>query len=273
MSRDTVVMAQLEVEGCVAELYVNGVPTSRLVPEPGRLPVENVAVEQLLVPGDNVLELLVEPGGRPSEARTRQVEQRFRPMRATGRLVRFREGDDTAPGDGETLLEVAFKWSDASVDRRILPTSSAQSVALGAAHGRWAWQDAPELVMDDALVAEACALLDRVDLAVRTANADRLYALSEAQLRDVLHAYPTLSSVFLRDDLASMLQHYQKGPDPVVARDPAKHDFRLVGGGRLLQLVEEDWTPSFKLRDPVDRSEIGYPMFLARLGPELRIVR
>jgi len=273
MSRDTVVMAQLEIEGCAAELYVNGVPTSRLLPEPGRLPVENLAVEQLLVPGDNSLELLVEPGDRPSEARRQKVEQSFRPMRAVGRLVRYREGEDTAPGDGETLLEVAFAWSDASLDRRMMPTSNAKTISLGAAHGRWAWQDAPELVEGEALVAEACALLDQVELAVRTGNADRLYALSEAQILDVLHAYPALSAEFLRGDLVAMLQHYQKGPEPVVARDPSKHDFRVVAGGKLLQLVDVDWTPSFKLRDPVDRSEIGYPMFLARLGGELRIVR
>jgi hypothetical protein len=273
MTRDTVTMTQLETKGCVAELYLNGVPVSRIGPEPGRIPIENVAVEQLIVPGPNTLELLVEPGESPGQARSGRRELEFRPMKAAARLMRYRDGGDTEPGHGEVLLEVEYRWSDASLERIEFPTSSSGVVDLGQAHGRWAFLDAAPLSLDEPLIHEASQLLDELEAALRTKNLGRLWSLSEPQLRDVLVAYPALSEAFLRADLEQMVAHYGKLSDPVLPRDPGAHDFRLVANGRLLQLVDADWSSSFKLRDPESGEAVGYPLFVGRVGSELRVVR
>jgi hypothetical protein len=153
------------------------------------------------------------------------------------------------------------------------PVSRARSADLGPANGRWAWQDAPALRLDEALLDEACALLDELDAAISTGDANRVWALSEPLVRDTLRAYPTISQEMLRADLAGLLDRCSKVSTPVVVRERARHDFRLVGRDKLLQLVDDDWSPSFKLVDVPGAEPMGYPMMLGRVGAELRIVR
>jgi hypothetical protein len=273
MSVDTVVMVQLQVEHCTAEVYLNDVPISRIDQTPGRVKIENVAVEQLLVPGDNRLELVLEPGSKPSLARTERREIPFRKLGARARLVRFLDGEPALPDAGYELAATELAWSDASVERRVVPASSMVSADLGAAHGRWRFMDAPELTLDEQLVNEACALLDQLEYLIRSGDMQGILDLSAVQLEDAMHAYPAVTMDFLRDDLVDAMNHYRSGPDPVLPRDRERHDFRLAAGGRLVHLVDDDWSPSFKVRNPTTGNAIGFPLFLARIGDRLRIVR
>ncbi len=264
-------LVQLAATGCTAELYLNGVPLTRLTPN--RLPVENVAAELFLVPGTNRLDVVVEPGSRPSVARTEYQERSFRPMSATGRLLRFEEGVPGTVENGELLGETTFVWADGRPDVRGFPAEVGTQIEVRVGGARWEWLDAPPLVLDDALVAEACALLDEVERAIRRADVDRLWRLTEKQIRDVQRAYPALTESHLRGELAALVAHTQKAADPVFTRDRSRHDFRLVGGDRMVQLVDDDFTTSFKLRDPDDGSATAYRICLARVGGQLRIVR
>jgi len=272
-SEDTIIHAQLEVGDCTAELSVNGIPATRIAWSPTRIPIENVAAAQLLIPGTNMLELLVEPGATPSVARTDKRELPFKKMWAVARLVRFHDGASGLPEEGEILAEVKFRWEDASLDRQTFPQSTAIQVEMGAAFGRWAWQDAPELVQGDALREEANAVLDEVEAAIRAFHADRFWSLTELQIADVLRAYPAVTEGFLRSDLATMFDHYRKMKDPVMARDRDAQDFRLVAGDKLLHCIDKDWSTTFKLRDPDDASAVPYTIMLGRIGGKLRIVR
>jgi hypothetical protein len=268
-----IVHAQLEVFDTTAELWLNGIPVSRIENNPSRVPIENVAVAQLLIPGTNMLELLVEPGSHPSIGRSEKRELPFKKMSAFARLLRFRAGASGMKEEGELLGEVFFRWEDASLDKQVFPQSSAVQIEMGAAYGRWGWQDAPELVVDDALIAEARAVLDEVESAIRSFHADRFWALTELQIKDVLRAYPAVTEAYLRSDLEAMFNHYRDKPDPVMKRNPDDHDFRLVAGGRLLQCVDKDYSTSFKLRDPEDGTGVPYRIMLARVDGKLRIVR
>ncbi|MBW2522815.1 MAG: hypothetical protein JRI23_01505 [Deltaproteobacteria bacterium] len=271
MSEPTVVYAQLAVEGCTAELYLNGIPITRVTPRP-RVPVENVAVEQFLVPGTNHLTLVVEPGSKPSQARTEYREMEYRPLEAWGRLLRFREGVPAEVEHGELLGEVSVIWADGKPARRTVPIEESTGIELGAAHGRWDWQDAPKLVLDDALVDEACAVMDELAMAIRTGHTGLWWQHIELQARDVQRAYPAITEAYIRGEMASDVQEYG-GIDPVVPRDRSRHDFRLAGGDRLLQLVDEDWTSSLEVLDPGSGAPVAYRLMLARIGKTLRVVR
>jgi hypothetical protein len=225
------------------------------------------------VPGTNVLEVLIEPGPSPTRARSEFHELAFRPMEAIGRLIRFEEGAPGLAEHGRILGETRFSWSSPHPERRMFPLDVSTQIELGQAHGRWGWQDAVPLTLNEALVDEACALLDQVEMLIRHTHADGLWRLTELQLADVQRAYPTVTESFLRADLKSLMTHYQGAPDPVMARDRQQHDFRLVGGGRLLELLDRDFSTSFKLRDPGDGSAVPYRIMLARIGSALRIVR
>ena len=271
MASSTILLAQLEVEDCTAELFLNGAPVIRIAPP--KMHIQNASAELYVVPGTNRLDVLVEPGSRPSTARSEVRELAFRPMRATGRLIRFEEGVPGLVEHGELLGEASFAWEEGRPERRVFPAEVGTQIEIPTANGRWSFQDAPPLVLDDALRAEARALLAEVEQAIRRGDTDRFWSLTELQTRDVRRAYPAVTEPYLRGDLATLFAHYRKAPDPVMPRDPADHDFRLVAGDRMLQLVDRDYSTSFKLRDPGDGSAVSYRIMLARIDGKLRIVR
>ncbi len=269
MNTPTIVMAQLEVHDCTAELLVNDVPAIRIAPP--KIHIQNVAAEHLLVPGTNHLSLLIEPLEGPSRARADTHQLPYRPLSAIGRLIRFPEGADGTVEHGQLLGETIFEWAPDT--QATFPVEVGVELDLGSAHGRWAWQDAPPLTLDASLVDEAAELLERVADILRARDGDAFWRITEHQLLDVQRAYPAVTEAEMRRHLAMLMAHYATVDDPVMALDRSKHDFRVVGDGRLLQLIDRDWTTSFKLRDPNDGSPVPYHIFAARLGGELTIVR
>jgi hypothetical protein len=271
MSNGTIVVAQLEVDGCIAELYLNGIPLIRLAPP--KIPIQNRAVEQFLVPGENTLEVLVEPGSRPLLARIEERRIPFRPMRATGRLIRFPEGVPGTVEHGDLLAEANFSWSQASLAQQVFPRSARTGFDMGAAHGYFVWQAAPEIVLDPATIEEARAVLDQVEAAIRAHDIDWLLRLNQVMVRDTIRSYSAMDDGFLRREITNLMRRQQKVLDPVIPRDPHTHDFRVVAGGRILQCIDVDWTSSFKLRSPTGGAPLPYMLFLARIDGKLQIVR
>jgi hypothetical protein len=269
--RDTITHAQLLAEGCTAELYLNGIPTSRIHPD--RLPNESVDVESLIIPGRNRLELLVEPGSHPSVARTEARHLDLGPeVVAVGRLMRYRDGEIT-DDRGDKLVEVRFERDPDQRGGRTVPISYSAEVDLGPANGRWAWQDAPVLTLDEALVAEACTVLDQVREAWASRSPSALWALSGRHVADGVRAYPHLGEDGLRGLLAEMLAQYENTPEFVFPRVPEEHDFRLVAGGRLLECVDRDWYPSVRFKSPATGNAVPFAVFLARLDGQLVVAR
>jgi len=271
MALDTVIHAQIQAEGCTAELYVNGIPVSRI--DPDRTPFESVAVEQHLIPGRNRIEVLVEPGPHPSVARTEGRYADLGAATAVGRLVRFADGVFAEPSRGDVLVEVKFEPDPDHPGPRVFPASVSTEVDLGPANGRWAWQDAPVLELDEPTVAEAARVLDAIAAGYQSLSAQTLWALSELNIKDTLRAYPALDEAALRADLELILQHYGQKPERVHPRAADQHDFRVVAGGRMIECVDRDWKPSLRLKDPDDESAIPYPVLLARIDGRLGIVR
>jgi hypothetical protein len=271
MGLDTVIHAQLTAEGCTAELYVNGIPVSRIHPD--RTAFESVAAEEYLIPGRNRIEILVEPGSHPSVARTEARNLDLGDATVIGRLVRFKEGEFVEASRGDILAEVRFQREPDERDPRIVPRSVSTEVDLGAANGRWAFQDAPVLDLDEATIAEAIGVLDAVADAVRARSVQGVMALGELKNRDALRAYPALGEEMIRADLQESFDSYAKLSDFVAPRRPEQHDFRLVAGGRILETIDRDWTASLKLSSPATGEEVPFPLMLARIDGRLRIVR
>jgi hypothetical protein len=144
---------------------------------------------------------------------------------------------------------------------------------MGAAHGRWDWQDAPVMTQSAELVDEARAVLDAVETALVRADTDMLMQLLDVKVQDMVRAYPAYSVATLRAEAERMMQYVALTDDPVPPRDPDEHDFRLVAGGRLLQLVDHDYKTSMAVRHHERGTRQPYRIMLARVGKLLRIVR
>jgi hypothetical protein len=273
MSDSTIVLAQLFAEGCTAELYLNGAPISRLSnPE---INTENTVAEQWLIPGLNTIEVLINPGEHPSIARSDVKNVDYdAPMKATGRLIRFPDGADGRVESGTVLAEANFVWEAGNPNRMQLPASVSASTELGNAHGAWAWQSCPVLTLDEALIEEARQVMDSLESAIRGGHADQLFRLTEIQNRECMRALPAWSEDMVRAEFANMVATFKDaGNEAFPKRDPANHDFRLVCGGRLVELIDKDFQASFRLKNPDSGYVLFMNTFLGRVGKELRVIR
>jgi hypothetical protein len=279
MNATHVICATLEVQRCRAELYVNGFPLARLGPD--GIVGTGMPVQQFLVPGTNEIELLIEPGSHPSVARTAARELDRRSATATARLLRFPDGAMMEVENGELLCEVSWEGKpDGGEGQPALlaapnryPKSIARQVDLGALAGRWSWQDAPELQPDAALIDEARAVLDALKRAIESGSAPAYSALVEEATREGARAYPVREARRTSELHAAFVAHYAAGKPPVLPLDRTHHDFRLVAGDRVLECVDDDFTPSLKLRDPETGAALPFSMLLARIDGRLQVVR
>lgn len=264
-----VIYAELEVKACTAEIYLNGFPLSRLVPPTTYF--EATAAEEYLISGENELEILIEPAPRPSQARIERRDLATPGASATARVVRYPEGAFTEPENGEILAEV--NWLGRP-EVAVFPQSIARTFGLGSRSARWAWQDAPPLVLDEPLVLEARATLDEVARALRNGSVDAFWKATRVRTREGMQAYPAIREDEARAELETLLAYYRQFPDPVLPFRPERHDFRLVARDRVLHCVDDDGSASLRLKNPEDEGDIvPYPLFLARIGERLEVVR
>jgi hypothetical protein len=273
MAQDRVLHAQLHVDKCTAELFFNGIPLVRIDPTK-RTAFESRPVEELVVPGTNRLELVVEPGSHPSVARTELRQMDTGDAWAEARLISFPDGVFVEPENGTVLAAVRFeKPLPNEATSRTMPTTLYAEAELGAANGRWAWQDAPVLEPGEALFAEARAVLEELATLYKKADTGAIWAYFEAQTKDMARAYPAFTEAMARNELEVMTAHHTKIADRVLPFRPEEHDFRLVAGGRLLETIDRDWKGSLRIKDPDDGTEMPVTHLLGRIDGRLRVVR
>lgn len=269
MTPSEAIYLHVDARGTRAEAELNGFPLLRatLAPEDGA----EAAVQQFLVPGENEIVLRVEPGSRPSLAAGERRALSRPGALAVAQLVRYPDGALLYPENGTVLAEVA--WSPAGDEAEVFPIERRVTVNLGAAFGRWAWQDAPALALDEATVAEARGVLEALGRAMFLGPAAEYKRLLAISAGEALRAYPAWNHADQDAYLDRLAASYQRAPDPGFRLDPDRHDFRLVAGGRVIQCVDDDFRGSLRIPRPDGGREMRSCVYLARVGGALRVVR
>ncbi|MFT3764621.1 MAG: hypothetical protein QM820_03750 [Minicystis sp.] len=264
-----VIHAELFVRGCTAELYVNGIPLRRNV-WPVK-PFVSIPVHQYLVPGDNRIELLVEPGPTPSRAREAAVMRRMPGAAAAARLVRYEEGEFTDVEYGEQLAEVA--WEGEADTDEVFAKSLGATAGLGERSGRWSWQDAAPIVLDDATRAEIAHVLGTIAQAFERGDPGPVLSLLKVRFEEGIRAYPVNDEATLTKELTAYVHEVANEGWKVRRLEPEAFSFRLCAGDRLVELVDKDWLPSLRFFAPDDEEPYGYALMLARIEGRLVVVR
>jgi hypothetical protein len=268
MSGHSVLFAHFHVEGCRAECLVNGVPLVRLDSEV----MEKHAhpVEEYVVSGRNELEILVEPGDSPQRARYHERAFDLRAARATFTLFDAPEGLPAEPSHGAVIASVQFELRPDEPATHRGPVTRSVSFDLPA-RSRWAFEDAPPLVLDEALVAEALDVVRAVGEALRLRSLDGYEELVAPATRDAIRAYPVWTTESVRSELEEFVAWLHRGQGTYLPIDPARFEPRLVAGGRMIQCVDSDFSPTLKL----DGHEgiLPYALTLGRVDGRLRVMR
>lgn len=269
MSTPEIVYLHLDTHGVTAEVFLNGFPLIRTthLPDGGG----EMCAQPFLVPGENEILLRVEPGSRPSISKAERRVLSRPGASAIAQLVRYPAGADVLPANGTVLAKL--EWTSSGAGDEVFPIEPSGVFSLGAAYGRWSWQDAPLLHLDERLVAEARAVIEAYGDALCYGTAAELRSITRVIDADSVRAFPDWPAAEQNEMLDRLVGYYHKAPEPRFSVEPERHDFRLVAGGRVLECVDDDFQGSLRLRDPDGGRDVRMPLFLARIEGTLRPVR
>lgn len=270
-----VIYAELETRHCTAELFVNGVPLPPVRQKSG-YDKFSVTIQHWLVSGKNELTLVVDIDGDeiPSLNALPRQKKAEKKAEATGRFVEYEEGVISAPENGRILGQVSYVGTDDETDQA--PRVTSVSVDLPVQFGRWQWQDAPQLTLDDPTIAEAKQVLASVQDALFGNSLDKMLALVKVRWEELDRAYPGRNDANDRAMLGGWLAELASDPKRRIPLQPSRHDFRLVAGGRVIECIDEDYMPSIRIAEEIEPDrwmQVPYPVYLARIGNALTVVR
>jgi hypothetical protein len=257
MAGTTAHFLQMRAETAQVEIRVNDIPLVREeVPDRTEL---SVPVEEYLVEGWNRLALFAAPieGGAPESAR------------AVARVAEFEHGEFLDLDGGREAAQLL--WS---------PQPRAMQAEFRAPpEGVWRWTTAPVLTLDGELRAALETWVAAVHGAFERREAERLNGLRSVYLDEISVAYNRQTADFYASDFEEMLLETPAEDWRVAPYEPRPDDFRLVAGGRLVDvvdaagnpLVRQDVAPAPPGEPPVYGAEM--PMLLGLVENRLRILR
>lgn len=264
-----------EAEGVEAEFFVNDVPIVRRSGE-GAMTDYSGPCNQDLVPGWNVITAVIGPGSTPSSTLRGSPARRQATLdkaRVQVRLMRYPEGAVSGAPGGDLLAQL--EWEAPDLARPItLPRVVSAGVDLGPLGGRWRWQDATPLTLDEATVREVTTFLETLHGLLSKKDLARFLALTQARLSDVERAYKRRSGEKAAEVLNAVKDEVQKAEWGMLPLEPEAWDLRLVGSNRLVDCVRRDGAPILreKPRAPTNIS-VEWPARVAKLDGVWHVVR
>ncbi|MDO9020357.1 MAG: hypothetical protein Q8S73_11480 [Deltaproteobacteria bacterium] len=261
------VLLDVTVEGCDVEVYVNDIPVFRV---PAAAGGGMHQVDHVLVNGENVFEVLINPGSTPSVARTDK-----RTLPGDGVAVEVHAArcpPGTAPGEtGTTSL---FRFGERLPDG---PTEFPRVVRtvrpVDGSFGPWAWERAEVLQLDGELLQEATRYVQSMHGALARKSFPGFWAHNEIAHREVCIAFDVALAERQRGAEAALAELFA---DPAFAMAPLvaeNFDYRLVGGGRLLECIAKDWSAIVRTEPDSEGHVMRFPIMLGRYEGSLRGLR
>ena len=264
-------MIYLEInkKNCDVELYVNGIPMERssLNQEFASIPVH-----QYLVDSTNEIELVINPGPTPSQARTVRRELDTTGVRAVARLVKYPV--DAYPGDASGEVLGTVQWIGQNAKKEIFPKTVATKIELGPLFGRSQWQDAEQVILDKKTLTEISTYVEKFYAAFLASKGQELLDFAKVVLEEGDRAYPGKNpaeenAMFLKDVEERKRDKHWK----VTPLRPALYDFRVCANGRMVEIINSDWKPTIRGIFENSGDEYSYNMFLSKIKGQWVMVR
>lgn len=267
---DQMIYVEVNKQNCEVELYVNGIPMRRSSTNQA---FSSIPAHQFLVDGTNEIELVINPGPTPSQARTTQRELDATGVQAVARLVKYPIG--VYPGDvsGEVLGMV--QWAGQNAKKEMFPKILATKIELGPLFGRSLWEDAEKVTLDKKTLAEISAYVEKFYAAFAASRGQEMLDFAKVRLEESDRSYPGKNpakenALFLSDvEERKQNKHWKVTP-----LRPALFDFRLVAQGRMVEIINSDWKSPFHGTFDDDSDEpYTYRMFLSKIKGQWVMVR
>lgn len=273
--------AEIDLAFCSGEVCINGIPVVTWQHESLDSFVQSIQVNPFVVPGLNTFELAIHID-KTSPSLSRRARQ-YTPNPAAvaiGRLVRYRLEPflELKPQNGEVLANLT--WSAQRDGTFGAPQELRVVVDLGAGFGKRAWQDAPQLTVDDATRQEAIMLMEEIRAALRRGDVHGLMRLIDIKVREGAASYPGLDVSKMAAQFGQWIQQFAKEPERVLPLDLQNIDLRLAAERRIIVPMTSKWHGAIGLRLPMTNEsdewvrdiDSSYDVMFARIDGRLRVV-
>jgi hypothetical protein len=250
---------EVQSEGLAAEILVNGASAFH---EPlGAARFLQTKLNPFLVPGENEIEVMLGPPPPPPDGEPAPAGNRAFKLRA------FR-AEWGVEGPDEALADFTYGSEPE------LPEQGRVSVIklpfdAGAAHGRWAHQDARPFSPADRAAVVGVVLEAHAALAARDAAA--LGALTSTKREELARALDTPADELAADERAYLQGFFQAHDWKLAPIDPAALVLSPTAGGRLVQVTDASGRPP--LRGVGGGKVMAMSVTVSHLAGGWRIVR
>ena len=220
MNVDHVYYLELRVFEGEAEARINDIPVAVEVAREGPA-VVTIPIHEFSFQGENVLKLLASPND-PEEPGGYE---------ATAKVARFRVGEPKFFEDGEMLADV--RWREELMGA---PVATRFDLSERLA---WRWQNAPQIELNTETRAKLDAFVVQMHAWFKEKNLDAILGAMSPFFADMEEAYPPPLEGYTKEDF---VRGWGKLPDPWIVAPfvPSPTNYRLVGDGRMVDLVDQE---------------------------------
>ncbi len=264
-------MLETQVNNCVAEAQVNGVPICRVGADGATLDAR--PVNHFILPGPNVFTLVAQPGATPRTALTpNAIDSKAKEnMSASLRLLSVPPGsfhDD--PAAREML---AVNWNPKPAQPYRAPVLLSGQLEFPAHLPVWSWMSGASLRTEAALESIGTMLTELVESFAR-GDPEMFITRSNIRFSEVSAAFDTS----VDDDVRRFREQFQRvSATPgfeMHAIDAETMDLRICADGKLVECLDRAWEPLLRAtRSPNGVTRLRYPIKVADIGGRLEIVR
>lgn len=267
-------MIHMDVQkvGCNVEVYVNGIPTRHSIL---KQPFSSLPVHPFLIDGENEIEVVVNSGLTPTQSRQGSKEMDTTEMEVKAQLVKY--PPNVIPGEGEGEILANLAWKGQANTKIAFPKVISTKVNLGKVFGEWGWQKAEKINLNPVEIQGIVAYLKVFHEALSNGDGKKVLELVKLRFDENGRAFPTVDRKKEELEFVSNIENFKKKyPDwKMLPLDPEFFDFRVVAGGRMVEIINKDWQPTIRGTYTFHgkKEEYPYRLFLSKIKGKWVVVR
>lgn len=264
-------MLRANCSGCKAEGWVNGLPVARV--DGAGYPLITRPVHEYLLPGDNQLLLLVEPGSDP------EVPLAPGPVFQAGprafATLELLQGPRGVFADDPSVRKLAsIEWRPAEGTNVQPPVQLRTSVSMSAGRPRWSWLQASPLALTDTVKHEVYRFLSGIAEGLTKGDPAAYLAAASIKFDELAQAYGVSPS----EPRGNFTKQWARlSAEPGFRVHPlaeAEMALRLCGEGRVIECLDKNFEPMLRAEIRQNgTTPARYPALVARVESGWRIVR
>lgn len=232
------VVAEIDLTHAACELWVNGIAVHRFDGAASGA-TSTAQIQDYLIPGENLIEAVVDPGATPSVSRQPHpptVEA------ATGRITVFFPESWNFDREKEPV-QASMEWEHETLESA--PKLYQTKFTAPEGTGRPAWLDASKSEFDE----NALGLAQSAQTAIQDGDAATLARLMDLPIQNTARTNGTTIEAE-RDNLSNVLEHVLKDKPQTPSVPREDWDIRSFRESTIHELIAKDWKPIVRRGEP-----------------------